>query len=220
MTPASPRIICFDLGGVVVRICRTWKEACAQAGVPDRDPERFGRPDLARARKDAVELYQTGRITTREFWPLIAELTDGLYSPAEIERIHHAWIIEDYPGIADVIDRLNSAEGILTACLSNTNDAHWTAMLGRGDGHSSPAVRKLRHLGASHIIGAAKPGPDIYRRALRAMSARADEVLFFDDLAENIDAARSLGWRAEQIDPSGDTAEQVVRHCRSNGVAV
>ena len=52
------------------------------------------------------------------------------------------------------------------------------------------------------------------------MSARADEVLFFDDLAENIDAARSLGWRAEQIDPSGDTAEQVVRHCRSNGLAV
>ncbi len=32
------RLVCFDLGGVVIRICRTWAEGCAAAGLEVRDP--------------------------------------------------------------------------------------------------------------------------------------------------------------------------------------
>ena len=33
-TPIS--LVCFDLGGVVVRICRSWAEGCAEAGLDVR----------------------------------------------------------------------------------------------------------------------------------------------------------------------------------------
>ena len=36
-------IVCFDIGGVLVRICRTWEEGCIAADVPLRPFEE--KPD-------------------------------------------------------------------------------------------------------------------------------------------------------------------------------
>jgi FMN phosphatase YigB (HAD superfamily) len=55
----------------------------------------------------------------------------------------------------------------------------------------------------------AKPDEAIYRAYEKATGVAGAEIIFFDDLAENIEAARAAGWNAEQIDHTGDTAEQV-----------
>lgn len=220
MNTVTPKIICFDLGGVVVRICRSWGQACARAGIAERDPELFGRPDLSRRRKELVEQYQTGRIACGEFFPSIAAATGGLYSPEEVRRIHDAWIIADYPGIGALIDRLNAAPGVVTACLSNTNHAHWIGMMGEGPGWSSAPVRALKIKGASQKIGASKPGLEIYKRAEGLLGARGGEIVFFDDLQENIDAANSMGWRGVRIDHEGDPAAQALASLRALGVGV
>jgi FMN phosphatase YigB (HAD superfamily) len=44
----------------------------------------------------------------------------------------------------------------------------------------------------------------------RATGHGPEEILFFDDLPENIDGARAAGWRAVLIDPDGDPAAQVM----------
>lgn len=219
-TPAGPRIICFDLGGVVVRICRTWGEACARAGLPERDPAAFNQPHLAKARKELVESYQTGGMACDAFFDGIANATAGLYSPDDIRRVHNAWIIEDYAGIGRVIDLINAHPHLTSACLSNTNHAHWAGMLGLqgGEGHRSAPVDALEIKGASQLLRAAKPGESIYRLAEELFRAKGPEIVFFDDLEENIATAKRLGWNAHQIDHTGDTAGQVLASLRMHGI--
>lgn len=217
-----PRIICFDLGGVVVRICRSWGEACARAGLPEREPALFNRPDLAKARKDLVEQYQTGGMSCDAFFGGVAQATAGLYSADDIRRVHNAWIIDDYAGIGGVIDRINAARGIVSACLSNTNHAHWAGMLGlpEGTGHRSHAVSALEIKGASQLLRASKPGETIYRLAEELFRARGPEIVFFDDLEENIASAKRLGWNAHRIDHEGDTAGQVLAALRAHEIVL
>lgn len=48
-------------------------------------------------------------------------------------------------------------------------------------------------------LGEVKPHPDIYSRALAALGARGDEVVFVDDKEANVQAAREAGLHAERF---------------------
>jgi FMN phosphatase YigB (HAD superfamily) len=194
------RLICFDLGGVVIRICRSWAEGCAAAGIGVRDQASW---DASRpAREAAAEDYQTGRIDGMTFAARMSGAVDGLYSPAEILAVHRSWMLGQYEGIGALIEKLHG-RGLQTAALSNTNHEHWCRMA------EFPAVTRLRHLLASHLLGVAKPAPMIYRALERQTGYRGAQILFFDDSLPNVQAARDLGWHAELIDPLSDTAAQI-----------
>lgn len=216
MSAEPVRVVCFDLGGVVVRICRSWEEACRAAGVPVREAERFGHPGAVERRRELVRLYETGRVTSDEYWSRIAEATEGVYTPDEIERVHLAWILEDYPGIEALIERINRVPGVRTACLSNTNHAHWVSLIGG----RFPAVSRLGHHVASHAIGVAKPHTEAYEIVERSLGFAGPSIAYFDDLQENIDAALKRRWRAFRVDHAGDTPAQIEAHIRSLGLAL
>lgn len=208
----TPTII-FDLGGVLVRICRTWEEACAKANIEPRDAVRFRDPALVARRKHFHHLHQTGAIACRAYFAAIAGSTAGLYSADEVRRIHNAWTLDDYPGVVGLIKRLRAA-GVRTACLSNTNHSHWN-ILTQGDGarrSPSSALAWLDDRLASHVMGLAKPDEAIYRAAEESLGVSAVDIVFFDDLEENIAAARARGWRAHLVDHTGDTAGQIESH--------
>jgi len=38
VTTSGIRMVCFDLGGVLIKHCRTWREGCAAAGLRLRVP--------------------------------------------------------------------------------------------------------------------------------------------------------------------------------------
>ncbi|MFN8190633.1 MAG: HAD family phosphatase [Nocardioidaceae bacterium] len=57
--------------------------------------------------------------------------------------------------------------------------------------------------------GDAKPSPAIFPLAERALGLDPARLLFFDDGAANIEAARSVGWRAELF-TGADDAEKVL----------
>jgi len=95
MSTNEQTLICLDIGGVIVRHCRTWEEGCASAGLPVREPERLGSVRLETARRDANDAHQRGELSPEEFWAAIVHGTDDLYSIEEIERLHHAWILEE-----------------------------------------------------------------------------------------------------------------------------
>ncbi|MEO1130106.1 MAG: HAD-IA family hydrolase [Planctomycetota bacterium] len=211
MTP--PRIICFDLGGVVVRICRSWQEACDRAGIPTN-----GRTDPSHLESclHATMLYMAGQIDCEALWSSISEATGGDYAPDEVEAVHRVWVLDDYPGIADLIAQINASPALTSACLSNTNHAHWQPLVS-GDAPSE-AILRIEHKLVSHEMKAVKPQEQIYRDAERLLAAAPHELLFFDDTPENVEMARVLGWRAEHIDHAGDTAAQVTAHLKSHGV--
>jgi len=199
----NSRVVCFDLGGVLIRICRTWDEGCANAGIPVRDPQ--ARAKTTQLRRQLIVEYQTGRITGEVFAQRVSDALNNLYSPQEIMTVHHAWMLGEYPGVREVIHELNAA-GCVTAALSNTNLEHWNRM------HIFPGVMSLAHRFASHELGLHKPDPAIFaetERRLRAAGVSCESILYFDDLPENVAAANDAGWHAVQIDHTGDTAAQI-----------
>lgn len=206
------RTVCFDLGGVLIRICRTWEEGCKRAGIPVRHPEARARS--AAERKQLIIEYQTGRITGDEFAQRVSRVLGNLYSPDEIMTVHHAWMHGEYPGVGDVIAELNSAM-LITAALSNTNREHWDCM------HDFPGVMSLAHRFASHELGLHKPDPAIFREVeSRLVRAGVDHgtILYFDDLEENIDAASAAGWIAVHVEHAGDTAAQIRTAAEAHGL--
>ena len=210
MNQTRIRLVCFDLGGVVLRICRTWAEGCAAAGLDVRDPSRWQQTKPARAA--LIVQYQTGRIDGQTFAQQASALVGGLYSPAEILGIHRAWLLTEYEGINDLVHRLHQG-GLDTATLSNTNHEHWARM------GEFPAVMRIRHHLPSHRIGLHKPDPSIYCLVERQLGYAGAEILFLDDTQENVAAARQVGWKAQLIDPSAPTAAQIISVLRSHGVS-
>lgn len=208
------RVVCFDWGGVILRICRNWKQGCERAGL--RFDERVMGPEIATPRRALAAQYQLGLLTCDAFFDGVSGVTGGLYTPDDVRAVHDAWLIEEYAGVSDLIDRLNAREDVVTALLSNTNARHWSRQHDGSGGFGAAA--KLKHRLASHHLGLAKPDVAIYDAATRQFGCAPDRIVFFDDLAENIASARAAGWRAVQIDHEADTAAQMRRALAEAGV--
>jgi len=215
--PGDIRCVCFDWGGVILRICRSFEEGVTRAGL-DLRPGTDA-PALKQRRHDLAHEYQIGRLARDEFLASVSTAMNGVYSPVEFERIHDAWLIEEYPSVDRLVADLLASPRIETAMLSNTNELHWRRQQPDAAGLPHfPTAGRLKHRHASHLLGLAKPEASIYRAFERETGFTPESILFFDDLADNISAARACGWCAEQIDHTGDTAAQMRGHLRRYGV--
>lgn len=232
MAAVPSRVVCFDLGGVLVRICQTWAEACGRAAL-SRNVEWLGSDTWIARRRQVGDRYQSGELECSEYFSELAALSEGLFTAIEFEQIHRAWTLDHYPGALEFVRALNASPGITTACLSNTNHAHWVRLIGADGKNEYPAVAALQFQLASHLLGCGKPDARIYAlayatfaegtRSLAGSGAsplNPSDILFFDDLAENVAAARDAGWTAFQVDPRGDTVAQMRGFLAGAGVAV
>ena len=208
-----------------MRICRSWDQACSYARLPYRSPELLATEEWRLRRKMVVDRYQLGGISAAAYYEELSCALDGVYSAAEVELIHEAWTLKEYPGALELVRELNRLPGVVTACLSNTNAAHWRRLNNEDGSREYPSVLELQHRLASHLLGCAKPDPDIYTRAhaafaelVRAPALSPEQIVFFDDLPENVEAARSQGWSAFLVDHEGDTPEQMRRHLAEAGL--
>lgn len=189
------RAVVFDLGGVLIRICRSWAEGCRAAGVPVRaEALEAIDPKIA---ADLTDRYQRGRLDFAGFADGIASQTGGAYTRAEIEAVHRAWILGEYAGAASLVADLDAA-GVVTGVLSNTCGEHWPSLL------EAPAVAGVQVRMASHFAGACKPDPGLYAAMDSELPEGEGRIVFFDDLPANVDAARGHGWLAHPVDPHGD----------------
>lgn len=216
--PTSSRIIVFDLGGVVVRICRSWQEATGVAGLPFHGD--IMSPELLTHRKTLVKQYEVASISDEEFFEAVSRSMNGLYEPHHVQCVHDLWITGEYPGVATLIDDLH-ALGLDTGVLSNTNAWHWRQMTSGPHGEAKfPTPQKVRHLHASHLLGLVKPEEAIFRAFESRSGYAPSQIIYFDDLAENVAAAQAAGWDALQIDHAGDTAAQMRLHLRLRDIGV
>lgn len=207
-------LVVFDLGGVLVRIARSWADAHALAGLP---------PHPVLASKvfeayvlDALAALQRGQLAADVFYQRVADASDGAYAPADIEVIHDAWTREQYPGVEAVFDALDAA-GVATAVLSNTSAPHWTRLAALDVSTIAPtpeypAVLRAKYHFASQLTGLLKPEPAAFELVSTTTHTAPERILFFDDVTAYVEGAREAGWHAEQIDPDGDTAQQLLDH--------
>jgi HAD superfamily hydrolase (TIGR01509 family) len=209
--------VVFDLGGVLVQIARGWDDAYRLAGF-DADHPALASETFRQDRLGLANAHQRGEITPEQWAASIAETSEGAYSAEDAMRVMDAWIIEEYPGIAEVIDTIHDA-GLATAALSNTNARHWELLgAASGDFANYPTLERLGQLHASHILGQIKPDIEIYDAFTEAAGLNGSSVLFFDDTMPNIEAARRYGWSARHIDSANDPPRQMMATLRHHRI--
>ena len=94
-------VVCFDLGGVVIRIRRGFAAWCDAAGVSIDlpQPESF-----ERALGALSDRYHRGDFESEEFFTRISELSDRIVNPTQARAIFRTCIVEEYEGMASTID--------------------------------------------------------------------------------------------------------------------
>jgi putative hydrolase of the HAD superfamily len=132
--------------------------------------------------------WQEGRISPRD-WHL--HLTKRLGGSLTFEQFTAVWnrAIDPVPILeSDLFERLSKRYRL--ALLSNTDPIHVA--------HLESTYGFFRHFPKpariySCVVGASKPNPLIYREALRASKARAEEAVYIDDIPSYVEAAQRLG---------------------------
>jgi FMN phosphatase YigB (HAD superfamily) len=214
-------MVCFDLGGVLVDICHDADDAYRAAGVDLRMVPSS--PAIDARLRDLLSRLGTGDISLDEWAESTSHSGGGTYTPGELIRVHHAILRDERPGALALVNELHEA-CVVTACLSNTTEAHWTRLVHRDangpleGAPEYPAVARLMHQFASQRLRVAKPEAAIYAHFERLTGTHGSDVVFFDDRPENVAAALDRGWRAERIDPDGDTVAQMRMRLRAEGL--
>ncbi len=205
------RLIVFDLGGVMIRICDDWRHALACAGIdPLPDAQTFNEDTVPH---DVYLRFEMGKISEGEFAAQVAAHT--ALTAADTLAVVDAWLIEPNPGFHELLDRLEGVP-VQTACLSNTNRRHWQTMTTPGP--RQLPLDRLHHRFGSPFIGQRKPDPAVYEHVQQQVGVAGSAILFFDDHGANLAAAAQQGWHTHRVDPNANPAGQVTRHLTALGI--
>lgn len=196
-----PQLICFDLGGVLVQLADGWHGAFRDAGV---DPQLFNEIDDLQDVLQATNDWETGHINTTDYEAHLIKAVPGIRRQ-DIHAVLNHWVRQPYDQVDQMFDQLQQ-QGLQIAVLSNTNPWHWEMVL------TQPIYQFMHqadHIVASFNVGAMKPDPAIYRHLETLANVPGQQIVFFDDRPENIQAAQARHWRGCLIDPAQPTMPQV-----------
>ena len=130
--------------------------------------------------------WQEGRITPREWH---AHLAQKYEFSNDFDAFCAIWnsVLEPGPILPDALfERL--AQTAQLALLSNTDPIHVA--------HIEANFSFVHHFPVriySCRVGLSKPSPAIFHRALRELGVLPEEVIFVDDVSDNVSAAARLG---------------------------
>lgn len=207
--PHKYRLVVFDLGGVLARICHSWEEVSRTSGIATTlDPE--GHSPLTTFPE--FDGYQAGIIPLPLYLDAVARFTGC--DPQDALRMHNGILLEPYPGSEELVKDIE-ATGIGTGCLSNTNEPHWVDLALNG---RFPAIVRLDKKMASHLVGINKPDPAIFHLYAETYGAKPGEIVYFDDNGPNIESAKAVGFQAHRVDPHGDAPGQMRKILSELGV--
>ena len=199
----SPKIkwILFDMGNVLVEL-RTGgleRAAAALGSTPERLTALFHENGIG-------ERIAAGKLSPEDFVEQINRRFGSSIAPADIVSWFGPEVAVIYPEAPALIASLKGRYSL--GILSNTFFGHWDYFM------AMDFARQFDAPMASHLLGFCKPDPRAYRAALDRMGATAAETVFVDDLPENVEAARALGFTAFQ----STTPSQLIKGLHSAGV--
>jgi len=183
----TPKIILFDLGGVVVR----WVGIQALSDLTGLSVAQVG--EIFK-KSEIGNQFERGLCSNQVFVTEFRNLFDLPGSDKELIMLWNSWVQDPYEGIIEAIETLKANYRV--ACLSNTNDLHWQHLRSYLDldGLFSPAY-------ASHEIYRAKPDLDCFEFVIKDLDIDPTNILFLDDTLANIEAAQNAGMQTEKVDP-------------------
>ncbi len=193
-------LVCFDLGGVLVRTCASFEEACDKSGLGIRD---FQVLNLKRDERRAIaHFYHLGLIDTQSFLEKTSKCLLGMYSPDEVKAIHKAVVIEETHTALEAVNyAFSHCKNV--AVLSNNNALHWSIV------NQFPSVSKISNCYGSHILHLLKPARQIFTTFEKLTSTLAKDIIFFDDQPDNIAASKACGWNSFLVKSNSSILNQV-----------
>src|SRR5665213_800588 len=196
LSPGSADALLFDLGRVVFDIDFGKAIACwaGHAGCAADDlVKRF-------VRTEAYQYHEIGKISDAAYFDsLRASLGIGI-SDAQFLEGWNAIFAGEMPGIAPLLAR--AAKRLPLYAFSNTNRAHVEHF---SDAYAG-VLGHFREIFLSSTIGLRKPDAAAYDHVVQAIGVPAGRIVFFDDLAENIEGARARGLTAVHVTSPDDVA--------------
>jgi len=201
--PAIPvaeiRVLLFDVGGVLVELGGV--EAILGWLDNRLTPDQLWRRWLE---SESVRQFETGRIDASQFATgVIAEFELPVGSQEFLDSFV-GWPTGLYPGTLELLARIPPR--YRRALLSNSNPLHWPRVLGEMNLGGS-----FDHHFVSHLTGRIKPDTAAFEHVLETLGCKPGEVLFFDDNAPNIDAARRIGMHAVRVQGLDETRQALIR---------
>lgn len=137
--------------------------------------------------------YDRGTLNADTYWPAVAKDLGQTITPEQELVLREAdtdlWTQLNEPMVAWA--HTLPALGLKRGILSNIGDAMEEGVLAR-----CPWLQAFDHHTFSHRLRMAKPEAAIYEHAAAGLGFEPEEILFLDDRAENIAAARAAGMQA------------------------
>jgi glucose-1-phosphatase len=197
LSPGAADALLFDLGRVVIDIDFDRALAC-WAGHAGCEPAHLAgrmKPD------DNFKRHEKGEIADAEFFTGIRRSLDIDVSDAQLLEGWNAIFTGEVPGISALLAR--ASQRLPLYAFSNTNRPHvehfsvtYAGVLGH-----------FREIFLSSTIGLRKPDAAAYDHVVKAIGIPAQRIVFFDDLAANIEGARARGLIAVHVTSPDDVTD-------------
>ena len=184
----KPELLLFDFGGVLIEFAGP-KELGAHVRWPST-------PEVILKRWTEcphTDEFERGKLSPVEWAERFIRDWDVNLKPEEFLTKFTTWSRRVLPGAKELLEQLRGRYRL--AALSNSNELHWER-----NTNELRIIELFEFAIASHEVGLCKPDPQIYKIAIdRAKVSSPDAIVFFDDLAANVEAAKSVGMRAFQV---------------------
>ena len=195
-----PAFIYFDLGNVVCLFSRPQeiRQVSEVSGVAEDKLKDV----LLAPQHGILWRFERGELDDRGFYEEFCRLTGSHPDMAALLTADSDIFQLNVP-LLPVIANLEDSQ-IPLGILSNICPPHWRLLT---DGRYAILPHAFKIFALSYEIGVQKPDEKIYRRAEEMAGAAAQQILFIDDVADNVAGACRLGWDAIQY-TSPDALEQ------------
>ena len=201
-----PDVVLFDLGGVLMDFVglRRLAELAGEDDGPALRERWISSP--------WVGAFERGGCDANAFAAGMVQEWGLDLSPVEFIEDFRNWSAGPFQGSLDLVRGLKGT--VQTGCLSNTNPAHWQQHLDRWG-----IVQHLDWTFTSHEMGMSKPNPAVFLHVIQALETAPERLLFLDDAAENVRAARAVGMRAEQTRGLQEVLDALLAHLPADSLS-
>jgi HAD superfamily hydrolase (TIGR01509 family) len=193
-----PRLLLFDLGNVLVRF------------FPDRFPQFLGL-DLRDARsqyelemRNLTNQYEAGKCSTEEYFASLRSFMENRFEIRELEQAFLSVLTDSIPGMEELVR--NASARVPSALVSNTNEYHFASVLPK-----VPALKYLPKRYLSYQLGVIKPLPEFYQHVIRNEKVAPHEMLFIDDVEQNVKSAEQAGMVGYQFHDAKELEKELVK---------
>ena len=182
-------LLLFDFGGVVIDIDfeRIFKKWSIYSGLPVQEIKTAFSADAA------LEQYERGQIDSTEYCRYVC---DSIGMEMSFDQFSDGWNNVMGAPISPTVNLLRDlSTQIPLYALSNANPLHkayWEKTYADELGY-------FKRVFVSSDIGCRKPDPSAYLLVAEELNIDPQNMVFFDDLADNVEGARNLGMQAVQV---------------------